>query len=527
MMSTDERIAAIENRISALEKILQPKPVAAPIVNPKPPTVQNKPVVAEEKPGNWLGIVATICFVFAAAFIIKLAIDSGWLTPSRQIGLAIVLACSLIAAGLYLLDLDRAYASFLPGAGVVILYLSVFAAFRFYGLISFDFSIFGITLVSMISLWLYSRIQHDIYPIIAAFGSYTAPAIFQMGANSDFALIYYVFCSLTFSFLSIWVESRTLAIVASYLAIGMTSLLGISLNDPKTISILLAIHFGIFSVGTYFYSTRKGSLRESESWSYFPILLFFYATEYFFLHGLVPELAPWISIAFSAVLLGLYFLAKSTLNARYLESTSMLVSFSAIVFLHSFYLEILPDLYKPALFLVIVFGAALFNPKSKNIIVQLVAGWILLMEYLSMASFVLNNFSWVWLFWCFLSSISLIFLFAMRRDELRNKEFGLIILGAAHGLAILSFYRLFYESGSLAVSLAWLLYSLGVMGFGVFRKDKIFTKSSMLPLAIAAGKVLLYDASAAVAPVRIACLLVTGAVLYASGLLLRKIDKWI
>ena len=56
--------------------------------------------------------------------------------------------------------------------------------------------------------------------------------------------------------------------------------------------------------------------------------------------------------------------------------------------------------------------------------------------------------------------------------------------------------------------------------------EPVPTKSAMLVLGFAAGKALLYDAASAPTTIRILCLLLTGAALYGSGFLIRKISGW-
>jgi uncharacterized membrane protein len=194
--ATEDRLSAIESRLSRIENNLKLPKSAAPVkAEPWTHVVQPKqPAVAvETKPGNWLGIMAVICFVLAAGFIVKLSVESGWLTPERQIGLAILLGFSLIVAGFSLLKSDRGYASLLPGAGVIVLYLSFFAAHRYYALISFESAISFTGLVSCVCIWIYTQIRHDAYAITAAAGSYLAPVIFASQADSVFSL-YYSYC---------------------------------------------------------------------------------------------------------------------------------------------------------------------------------------------------------------------------------------------------------------------------------------------------------------------------------------------
>lgn len=130
------------------------------------------------KSGNWLGIIAVVCFILAAGFIIKLSIESGWLTPERQVDIAALFGIALVGAGFVLLDYDRKYASHLPAAGIIILYLTAFAVYRFYTIISYQTAIAMTVLVSSLCIWLYVKIKHDLYAIIASIGTYIAPIIF-------------------------------------------------------------------------------------------------------------------------------------------------------------------------------------------------------------------------------------------------------------------------------------------------------------------------------------------------------------
>src|SRR4051812_15840209 len=188
-MNLEERLEALEARLNALETFLDlPRRTSEPetqaeVPPPAPPPIEPQPprpaafVRQPARSGNWLGIIAVICFVLAAAFIVKLSIESGWLTPARQIGLAALLGVTLIGAGLALRRADRAYASLLPGAGVVILYLAAFTAHSVYKLIAFDSALVVTTLVSALCVWLYAQIRHDLYAFIAATGAYLAPVI--------------------------------------------------------------------------------------------------------------------------------------------------------------------------------------------------------------------------------------------------------------------------------------------------------------------------------------------------------------
>ena len=123
--SVEQRLHNLEVRLRNLEHSLHPtRPSEQRSMAPRPATASTSPTAATAKvvdrfsdTGNWLGAVGVICFVFAAGFIIKLAVESGWLTPARQVGLAFLLGCSLIALGSHLFNKDQAYANFLLAGG--------------------------------------------------------------------------------------------------------------------------------------------------------------------------------------------------------------------------------------------------------------------------------------------------------------------------------------------------------------------------------------------------------------------------
>lgn len=544
---SDARLAAIEQRLARLEGFLNLARPAAPVPPPPPqPAPRSMPAdaietparpaaaVQKEKSGNWLGVVGIVCFVLAAAFIIKLSIDSGWLTPVRQIGLAALFGFGLIAAGFALMKSDREYSSLLPGAGIIVLYLTVFAAHRLYSLITFEAAISMSAIVSGLCVWLYTQIREDMYPVTAAVGSYCAPLILSLGSESTFAVYYFLLCSLAFSVISIWVRSRVLTLVSAYLAIFMTALIGLGLGQDKLIAGLLALHFLVFSAGTYLYTQQNQKpLTEKESGSFLPALLFFYAMEYFYIDRIQPDLAPWLSLGFAAFLFGLYLAAKKKFPEGSLGSQPMILSFITVVCFHSFYLELLPALARPWLFVAIALLLAVpqvpvsgQKQESPFRIPALAVLAVLVLEYLSMVSHLLSGNDMSWLAVSLVSVGSLWVLIDFRGAELEAGNKYAPVLGAAHLLAVLGLYRLTKDAGSLEVSASWLFYAVCVIAFAFTRRDEVMAKSAMFVLGFAAGKALLYDAASAPTVVRILCLLLTGAALYGSGFLIRRISGW-
>ncbi|WP_172622724.1 DUF2339 domain-containing protein [Aquicella siphonis] len=534
----DARLSELERRLARIEAHLDIKlPSSIPEHHGEPkPKPEAKPEVPTEtaKSGNWLGVTAIICFILAAGFIIKLAVDSGWLTPPRQIAIAVIFGLTLIMTGLALLRTDKAYAGLLPAAGVIVLYLSVFGAYQYYHLINFPAAIASTSLVSALCIVFYLRIRHDVYAIISAIGAYIAPVLLELDAVSIFSLYYFVFCSLTFATISIWVRSRVFVILAAYLAILVNGVVGFDLGMDILIAVILLLHFLVFSFGTFLYTYySRTPLTQNESWGFFPVLLLFYALEYYFINRVYPDAAPWISLAFTAVLLGLYLSAKKLFPGRVMNSQSMIIAFITLALFHSVYIEIIPSDLRPWLFafIVIVFAylpAYFLTSAKETSVFPLIALFIILgVEYDRMIYHLIADYQTSWLT-VSMAAFASIWLLLLRQHEqiVKKDEFGYAILGCAHLLAVTGLYQLTTDHGSLAVSTSWLFYALLVIGIAFARKDKIMAKSALFVLGFAAAKALLYDAASAPTVVRILCLLLTGAVLYGAGFLFRHIAGW-
>lgn len=538
----EERLKSIEARLSNIENKLNNKtpPVEPPINSWAPaisePYEDSKLTKFLSKPSNWLGTVAVICFIFAAAFMIKLAINTGWLTPLRQICLAALFGASLIGTGLALLKLNREYASFLPAAGIVILYLTIFAAHQFYFLITFKAAVVMTGLVSAFCIWLYITIKHEIYSFIAVIGAYLTPVFFQLNIVAYFSLYYFLCCSFAFASISLWLKSRALTIIGAYLAIFSTSLIGLDLKDNVSIAIFLALHFVVFALATYLYLYRtQKQLTTQESWYFFPVLLMFYTAEYYFIDGIRDNLAPWISLLFAGFLLLLYFGARHSFKNEKFSSQPMLLTFITIIFFHSIYLELLPAIARHWLFVIIMLGLFIFPLKLLNkgnrnswLMPALAIFLILEIEYVSMVWNLINkepDLSWLIIAAASFFSMWLVFI-RNRYEYFSNEEVCYIILGLTHVLGISELYRLTTAHGSLAVSISWLLYAICVISFAFVRKDEIMAKSALFILGLAAGKALLYDAASAPTIVRILCLMFTGLVLYIFGFIFKKISAW-
>ncbi len=203
--------------------------------------------------------------------------------------------------------------------------------------------------------------------------------------------------------ISIGVQSRALVLVSAYLAIVLTGVLGPDLGQNGLIAAALALHFLIFAGSTYFYSHQNNTmLGEGEAWCFLPVLLIFYALEYHFVSLIYPGLAPWLSLGFAGVLMGLYGVSRKRFPDN-LGSQALVIAFAALVFFHAVYIELLPENTRTYLFVVIMLAVAFaplkpgtLKPSRALVIPILVVCAILAIEYISMLAHLMEGYKVRW-----------------------------------------------------------------------------------------------------------------------------------
>jgi len=159
-------------------------------------SVARHPVAVTQILG-WSGAAA---LVLAAVYFIRLAVDAGWLTPERQAGLAALSGIGLIWIGFALRKADRRYASLLPAAGIVILFITVFGAHLYYGLIAAPLATGAVAAICIATLWLGRVFHNNLYVLFAVIGAYLTPFLLPVWhANLVDLLIYYSAWSLLFA----------------------------------------------------------------------------------------------------------------------------------------------------------------------------------------------------------------------------------------------------------------------------------------------------------------------------------------
>ena len=218
-MSENERFERLERRLAALEEQVselagkpaevgkptsaerRPEAVRTPPAGPAPAPARTSPAVRLPaapllSSEQWIGqrvllAVGVVALILAAGYLLRLSFDRGWISPlMRCVGGA---GAGLVvgALGWRLHQRYRTYGAALIGCGAAIVYLSVWAAARLYGVLPPTTGILGLALVSVALAMIAYAIDVEALGTTAALGAFFAPLLLgSNNADADLLLLY-------------------------------------------------------------------------------------------------------------------------------------------------------------------------------------------------------------------------------------------------------------------------------------------------------------------------------------------------
>jgi uncharacterized membrane protein len=553
-MSLEDRLTDIKSRLGRIENRLglserpTPSPSASSrepdepassfeLSSPESPTTSAAPDVVGEGRGmgelitHALGWAGAAALVLAASYLIRLAIDSGWLTPSRQVGLAVSSGLILIGAGLTLRDRNPRYASLLPAGGVVILFLSVYGAHLYYALISATVATGAVVLICLLSLWLCREFLVDLYALFAVVGSYSAPLLLPSLRGSVTDLVIYFACwSVIFGFFALWIRKRGVYLLASYLALIVFYMVWSRTAPSDWIAALVfqTVHLVIFGVAAAAFSIRERTpMDQPKALQHLPPLLIFYFLQYHVLERHIHSYAPWIAMGSVLFLIVCYLVTKTVMRERLPGSHLLISSYAALVLFHAGYLESVPLRWAPWVAFVVlpavaVYGRLRRNPMALGMPIWAAVGLIFVANYLRLVvrADAGEIFAYDWLTVLYPAQLYLAYYLLRRERVLKGFHFAFLISG--HIGAMAAAVHLF--DSRFVVSLLWGSLALACLLLALSRRNKGLGQSSLLVFAASIGKGLIYDLSLAAPVVRIGSLVVLGITLYIGGWLYQKVN---
>lgn len=510
---------------------------AAPVQVGPVMSASNRPAKPESGAGSFFGVVGVVFVLLAAVFFLKLTIDSGWLTPPRQILLAAFFGMGCLLLPHFARQLADDYGALLSGAGAAVLHLAWFGAYQLHHLIGADQALVLATAVGALSLLLNANHGNAVFVVVAVAGTYlSAPLIGYRSADVSGLSTFFLVWNLSFSALAYALRRRDVLLVAAYFAVLTVGFLtlGVAGSQPELLRQYLhlqALQFVIFAGATLAFSlSHRKPLATDEAWAMAVLLLIYYGNLYYVLEALLPGVAAWIGVLFSLLVLVLYQLARRYLR-RELASAEAITTFAALALTHSLYIKIISDDTKPIASLALAGLVAVAGQRraaaywrSASLVAMGVIGYGAVLTFLgdnlSPDLRLAYNLAY--------GLAALAFAATLRGSQAAST--GSLFLGLAHLEMLLGIYRLSLRveafSGSLFVSCGWGLYALAILLWGFTRRDKAVGQSAVLILAAVSLKAAIYDVLATGSLVRVVSLLGAGLLLYACGWIFNQMKAW-
>jgi uncharacterized membrane protein len=154
---------------------------------------KEKSMLEQQIGTKWILIAGIITVVFGAGFFLKYAYDSGWIGPTGRV---IIAACAgLVALAVGEVTRRRGYGIVAKGTtalGFALLYLAVFAAHRYYELMT-STPTFILALLITVAAMLYAvAVDEILAAFLSLLGGFLTPVIVSTGQNLPMPLFSYV-----------------------------------------------------------------------------------------------------------------------------------------------------------------------------------------------------------------------------------------------------------------------------------------------------------------------------------------------
>jgi uncharacterized membrane protein len=270
--------------------------------------------------GNTIVRMGVLVLFVGLAFLAKFAIDQALLPPELRLAGIGLAGLALLAGGLRLRRLGAhklAYALTLQGAGVAVLYLTVFAAFRLYQFLPAGAAFALLALICALSTTI-ALLQNSLAMAFIGFaGAFAAPLLASSGQGSHVGLFsYYLLLNLaiaTVAWLRAW---RPLNLLGFFATFGVATLWGILKYQPDQLAStepFLIAFFLLYVAASLLYATRH-ALAPKQAVD--ATLIFGTPLVAFGLQaGLVHDLE--YATAFSALAMGAFYLGLAGWALRF------------------------------------------------------------------------------------------------------------------------------------------------------------------------------------------------------------------
>ncbi|MDZ7303636.1 MAG: DUF2339 domain-containing protein, partial [candidate division KSB1 bacterium] len=288
--------------------------------------------------GKLLNRIGALALIIGIGFFLKYAFDRNWISETIRVLIGFLVGAGLLAGGSRTHKKGfQIFAQGINGAGIAILYLSVYASFNFYHLVSQPVAFIMMSTVTALTFLQALKYDSLAVSLLGWAGGFLTPFMLNTGQSNEVGLFSYIVL-LDIGLLAIllkkdlWIILEPFTLAATYL-IYFFWYDEYYTDDKLLVTVLfLTIFWGLFYALDLHRivksSQRFGQVRQADAVFN---AVFYYAAMYAIIN---PSHHQWMSIV-TLIIGAVYFLTGLALKERRMEARAALARYTltAIVLL--------------------------------------------------------------------------------------------------------------------------------------------------------------------------------------------------
>ena len=282
---------------------------------------------------NWIAIAGAVTLSLGIGFFLKIAFDYNWINQTGRVLLGLATGISLVVVGEYFHRKYPIWSRPVTGAGISIMYLSVYSAFAFFDIVPPLPAFFVLAGLVFVSGFLALRYESRTIAILGLFGAFATPVLLEGEIDTE---TYYIMVSayiilvdlgiLFVSSLRNWPYFVLVGLIFSYILVGRVwDDSSLSLQVVIISQILATFVFLIFVGSTNLFHLiwrqRSTPNRLDLSIMIFNAFLFYVVTLNYW-----DNYDSWFGAV--TALIGLFYLLLGYFTTKETESTAVLSLYS-------------------------------------------------------------------------------------------------------------------------------------------------------------------------------------------------------
>lgn len=300
--------------VPALAAVAAP-PTAAPRVAPAGDPLA--PIKAWLFGGNTIVKAGVGILFIGLAFLAKYASEHVQVPVELRLAGIAAVALVLLAVGWTLRERRPGYAQALQGGAVAVLYLTLFVAFRFYGVIASGPVFALMVVVAALAAALAVLQDARSLAVIGALGGFATPLLVSTGSGNQVALFsYYLVLDLgivAVAWFRTWRLLNLIGFACTFLVATAWGVLRYSDTDYASSQAFLIAYFLLFVV-VMLLPARRASAGRSDAWAHGSLLFGLPTIAFALQYGLVRHTDH--AVALSALVLAAFYIALALFMRR-------------------------------------------------------------------------------------------------------------------------------------------------------------------------------------------------------------------